>query len=263
MEATENKPTKTGREMMLARLQERYPEKEYADDEALFSQISDDYDASDAKMKEYQEREKSLSDMFSADPRSAAFLTKWREGGDPFVELVRQFGTDIREALDDPERLEAISVANKDYVERVAKAKELEDLYEKNLQESNAVMDALKAEKAASDEQLDAALALLMGIAHDGIVGKFTRESLEMALKAINHDADVASANQEGLVQGKNTKVETQLRKPGGDGVAPLGGSNRRSAPARPPRDLGALDRFGEGNLNIWERGGEKRRKYD
>jgi len=238
MEATDNKPVKTGREMLLSRLQERYPDKEFADDEALFSQIGEDYDASDAKMKEYQDREKSLSDMFSADPRSAAFLSKWLEGGDPVVEFVRRWG---REALEDPEKLDAITEANKEFLERTAKAKELDELYEQNLQESNALMDAIKAEGNVSEEQLDAALALLIGIANDGIVGKFTRESLEMALKAINHDEDVATANHEGLVQGKNTKVEEKLRKAkSGDGAPSLAGSNGSAAP--PKKRLNIFD---------------------
>jgi hypothetical protein len=44
-------------------------------------------------------------------------------------------------------------------------------------------------------------------------------------MKAINHDADVETANQEGIVQGKNTRIEEKLRKPkGGDGMPSLGG---------------------------------------
>ena len=54
-----------------------------------------------------------------------------------------------------------------------------------------------------------------------------------MALKAINHDADVAVANQEGLVQGKNTKVEEKLRtKKEGDGV-PVSVAGGNNAPIR------------------------------
>ena len=83
-----------------------------------------------------------------------------------------------------------------------------------------------------------------------------------MAFKAINHDADVENANQEGLVQGKNTKVEEKLRKPkSGDGTASLGGANGTAKPPRTRPSLGALDGYGDNNKTIWERGNEKRRR--
>ena len=200
--------------------------------------------------------------MFTSDPRSARFLTDWRNGQDPVVGFIRQFGTDIKDAIDDPERQEQIAEANKEFVQRVAKEKELEDMYQKNISESLKNIEELQAKNGLSDEQIDKAMQLLMGIVGDGIVGKFTAESINMAMKAINHDADVSQANQEGLVQGKNTRVEEKLRKPRqGDGTTALGGSNGSAKPQKPQRSLGALDNFGDNNKTIWERGGEKRRK--
>ena len=132
-------------------------------------------------------------------------------------------------------------------------------MYQKNISESLKNIEELQAKNGLSDEQIDKAMQLLMGIVGDGIVGKFTAESINMAMKAINHDADVSQANQEGLVQGKNTRVEEKLRKPRqGDGTTALGGSN---GSAKPQSSLGALDNFGDNNKTIWERGGEKRRK--
>lgn len=234
MAEVDNKEVKSKRSMMTERLKSRYPDKDFSDDEALFGQISDDYDGYDKDISGYREREKALSDMFTSDPRSARFLTEWSKGQDPVVSLVRQFGTDIKDAIDDPERQEEIAAANKEFVERIAKEKELEDTYQKNLSESLASLEKLQLENGMSDEQVDAAMELLLNIIKDGIVGKFTPESINMALKAINHDADVTAANHEGVVQGKNTKVEEKLRKPkGGDGTAPLGGSNNVPKPRR------------------------------
>ena len=260
MAKTENQQVKTKREAMNERLRNRYPEMDFSDEETLFGRISDDYDEYDKNIAGYQEREKSFADMFYKDPRSAHFIQEWRNGGDPVIELIRQFGTDIKAAIDDPERLEEIAAANKEHVERVAKAKEFEDMYEKNIAETINTIDAFQKERGLTEEQMDEAMSFLVGIMKDGVLGKFTAESLDMALKAINHDADVTVANQEGLVQGKNTKVEEKLRKPKtGDGVSALGGANT-SSQERPKRSMGALDSFGGSNKTIWERGGEKRR---
>lgn len=262
MAEVDNKQVKSKRQSMTERLQNRYPDKDFSDEESFFGQISDDYDEYDKNIAGYQEREKAFSDMFTSDPRSARFMTDWRSGQDPVVGLIRQFGTDIKEAIDDPERQEEIASANKEFVERVAKEKELEELYQRNLAESLQVIEGLQEKNGLSDDQIDQAMGLLLGIIKDGIVGKFTAESIDMAMKAINHDADVTAANHEGVVQGKNTKVEEKLRKPSkGDGVAPLGGSNGSVRPSRTRQSLGALDNFDDNNQTIWERGNEKRRR--
>lgn len=262
MAEIDNKEVKSKRQLMTERLQSRYPDKDFSDDESFFGQISDDYDEYDKNIAGYQEREKAFSDMFTSDYRSARFLTDWRQGQDPVVGLIRQFGTDIKEIIDDPERQEEIAAANKEFVKRVAKEKELEELYQNNLAESLQVIEGLQEKNGLSDDQIDQAMELLMNIIKDGIVGKFTAESIDMAMKAINHDADVSAANEEGVVRGKNTKVEEKLRKPNkGDGIASLGGSNGSAKPAATRRSLGALDNYDDNNKTIWERGNEKRRK--
>lgn len=260
MAEVENQQVKSKREMMSERLKSRYPDMDFNDDEAVFGAISDDYDNYDKNMSEYQDREKALSDMFNADPRSASFLQGWRNGEDPVIMLVRQFGTDIKDAIDDPERQEAIAAANKEFVERVAKEKELEDIYQKNVDASLQAIDEMQAKNGLSDEQVDEAMAMLIGIIKDGVMGKFSPETIDMAMKAINHDKDVAAAEHAGEVRGKNTKVQEQLRKAkDGDGIAALGGKNGGGGQVRQRPSLGALDSFGEGVKNIWERGNEKR----
>lgn len=260
MAEVENQQVKTKREAMLERLRGRYPDMDMADDEAVYGAISDDYDNYDNEINGYREREKAITDMFAADPRSASFLSSWRNGEDPVLVLVRQFGTDIKDAIDDPERQEQIAAANKDFVERVAKEKELEDVYQQNIAQSLQTIDELQAKNNLTDEQVDEAMTLIMGIVKDAIVGKFTPETIDIAMKAINHDLDVATAEHVGEVRGKNAKIDEKLRKLGkGDGMPALGGKNGGGGSPRRQRDMGALDNYGDGAQTIWERGGEKR----
>lgn len=254
--------TKTKRELALERLKTRYPDREYADDEALFGQINDDYADYDRQIGGYKERESQMANMFASDPRSARFLTDWRNGGDPVVLLVRQFGSDIKDVLEDPEKLDAIAEANKEYVERVAKAKELDEEYKKNVQQSLAEMEAYQQDKGLTDEQIDDAFVHLKEIANNVIMGKFTADMLDMAFKAINHDADVAVAGEDGEVRGRNAKIEEKMRKRGkGDGVAALDGSNNVSREAPAEKDMGALNNFGPSMTSIWDRGGMNRKR--
>lgn len=263
MAKEDNQAVKSKRDIFSERLRSKYPDREFADDEALFGQISDDYDDYDSQINGYQEREQKIADMFTSDPRSAHFVTTWRDGGDPVVEFVRRFGSDIKERLDDPEWQEQLAAANKDFVERVAKEKELEEMYEQNIAETKKVMAQFQQDNGLDDSQLDEVMDFLNKVYTDAVVGKYDRASMEMALNAINHDTDVEDASAEGEVRGKNARIDEKLRtRKKGDGVTALSGKNTGSGAERRGPNLGALDNFADGD-DIWSRGGERRTKYN
>ena len=130
-----------------------------------------------------------------------------------------------------------IAEANKDYVERVANSKKLDEEYEKNMDTTLETLRQFQAERGMSDEQIDQVVGFLLGVVRDGVMGKFSTETLDMACKALNYDADVAAAGEEGEVAGRNAKITENLRKSNkGDGTAPLGGKNGQgtNAPKKP-----------------------------
>lgn len=234
METSENQQVKTKRQLALERMQKKYPDEDFNDEEGFFGKINDDFDEYDKQLNGYKEREKTISDMFTSDPRSASFLASWHKGEDPAVQLVRMYGEEIRDAIDDPERQEQIAAANKEYVERMAKEKDLEEQYQQNLGESLAYLDRLQDEDGVADEEIDAAMQLLVQIANDALVGKFTPENIDMALKAINHDRDVADADATAEVRGRNATITERLRRRAkGDGTPQLDGANGGARPQR------------------------------
>lgn len=227
----ENKEVKSRRDQHIERLRKKYPEKKFEDDEEIYGQISDDYDQYEHELERHRGMEKSLSDMFAADPRSAQFLTDMHNGNDPVLGLVRNFGVEIKDVLDDPEMQDKIAEANKEFVERVANSKKLDDEYEKNMDATLETLRQFQSERGMSDEQMDQVVDFLLGIVRDGVMGKFSTETLDMACKAINHDEDVAAAGEEGEVAGRNAKITEKLRKKEkGDGTTPLGGKNGQGA---------------------------------
>ena len=251
---------KSKRDLALERLKGKYPEQAFEDDEQVFGRINDDFDQYDKEIAGYKDRESKFSDMFTSDPRSARLMMDWKDGKDPAIVLMRLYGQDIKDAIDDPEKQEAIAAANKEYMERVAKEKQYEDEYSANLEQSLSLLEKAQKEKGLSDEQIDDAMAWFIGVAKDAMIGKFSPETIEMIIKAQNYDNDVAQAGEEGEVRGKNTKVTETLRKPTrGDGTAQLDGKNGGGRRKPPMPDMGAIDRYADGNMNIFERGGEKR----
>jgi hypothetical protein len=251
----ESEAVKSKRDQMLERMKGKYPGKEFADDEALYGQINDDYDSYDKELSGYKERENAFSDLFTKDKRSAAFLTAWRNGGDPVVELVRNFGQDIVQSLQDPDKQDALADAQKEYLDRVSKSDKLNKEFDQNFPESLALMDKIQEEDGVPPETMDKAFEFLMQLSHDALVGKFSEETIRAALKSVNYDTDVEDAGAAGEVRGRNQKIQEKLRKShASDGTATLDGKNADGTQQRRQPD------FNSGG-SIWERGGMSRTK--
>ncbi|MBD5188701.1 hypothetical protein HDR61_05275 [bacterium] len=224
----DNQGIKSKRELFSERLRERYPDKDFSDEEALFGQISDDYDQSEQKVKGFEDREQALTGMFSKYPHAARFISDMAAGVNPWVAMVEQIGMDgITDMFKNPRYKEELAKAQEAYIERLAKEDDLEKEYKKNLGGSLKELQQLQEERGLSDEEIDSAVDLLMEIANNAIMGKFNRESLEMALKALHHDSAVENARAEGKIEGKNERAVETLRKPKrGDGLPRIGGNN-------------------------------------
>ena len=143
----ENDGVMSRRDQHLERLRNKYPDKKFEDDEEIYGQISDDYDQFEQDIDSYKGREKAMSDMFAADPRSAQFLADMHKGNDPVLGLVKNFGLEIKDVLDNPDMQDKIAEANKEYVERVAKSKQLDEEYEKNMDATLETLRQFQAEQ--------------------------------------------------------------------------------------------------------------------
>ncbi len=212
------------RDKHIDRLRKKYPDKRFEDDDEIFGQISDDYD----QFEESQEHEKAFSEMFYKNPKAARLMMEWKDGKDPVASLISIYGKeDILGAIDDPSRLEAIEAANKEFADKVAKSDEFEAQYEKNFPESAKAVDAWAEAQGVSEDMVNTIGAKLAEICGDFILGKFTPETFEMIMKAMNHDMDVANAQEEGEVAGRNAKITENLRRSKkGDGLQTLNGRN-------------------------------------
>ncbi len=217
---------KTNKELLLELLKEKYPERAIENEEELYRLIIDDYNNYEEEVRAYKEREQGLIDMFEKDPRSANFLTNWRKGADPIVELMRLFGPELREALDDPEKQEALAQAHQEFVDKVEQEREADEEYKMNLATSLENISQLQEEENLSDDEVEGAMLQLIAIVRDALKGIYTPETLQLVFKAINHDLDVETAAREAEIAGRNAKIAEQLRKPENDGTPPLAGAN-------------------------------------
>lgn len=223
----EQKPKKSKRDALRERVSKKYPDDNFDDDEVFAGRVNDDYDDYEKRISDYEKNDQALADLMASDPRSSTFLMDWKDGTDPVIALIRNYGTDIADAVNDPERQEEMAKANKEYVEKITKNKKLEEEYEKNIQESLKNVSEAQEQNGWSDEQVDSAWQQLFQIVNDAVMGKFDAQTLQLVMNAQNYDKDVATAGQEGEVRGRNAKIEEKLRKSkAGDGAVHLDGKN-------------------------------------
>lgn len=206
---TENQPVKSKKEMFLERLKTAKPDLNYDDEEELYG-TANDYIGSQEEYKiKREETDKNISDRFNSDPRFAKFfLGSIQPGSNPLQELLRVYGEDIRQYLDDPDNSDELSKAQQEYMEKIAKGKELEETYTKNLDASLARLDEYQASKGLKDEQVDEVINALVADAENIMMGIFTPELIEGKLKSMNYDQDVAVAKETGMIDGANKKID-------------------------------------------------------
>lgn len=257
MEKADNQVVKTKRDLLLEKLRTKYPEDNFDEEDALYGKIYDDYDNYDNKMSEYKKNEEGLSKMFSSDPRSAAFLMAWKAGENPVVQLVKMFGPDFMDAMNDPENMEKVAEARSEYLEKQANNEKLQAEAEKNLADSLDELDKLQEEKGLSDEQVQQAFEFIAGIIDNGIVNRIERSTWEMAFKALSFDQAVEDAALEAEIKGRNAKIEEKLKKTNPDLPPMIAGNSGKPSPTP---NFGALDRVSNAD-DIWNKGSERRIK--
>ncbi len=229
MAETNNQEVKSKRDLLRERMLKRNPELNVEDPEAMSGDISDYLDELDGQLNGYKEHEAKLTNMMNTDPRSAYLLASLDNGEDLILSLVKLLGTNIRDILDDPD-----SEASKEYARRAADGMKHDAETEANIEETKKIIAAWQEENGLSDEEGNAVLDFLQGVLEDGMDGKVSQESLNMGLKAIRHDEDVAEAADAAEIRGKNARVKEELRKrKETDGISALDGTPNTPKPKR------------------------------
>ncbi|MCD8266938.1 MAG: hypothetical protein LUC33_07280 [Prevotellaceae bacterium] len=231
---------RTGRKAsLMKKIRGKYPDREINEDdeESVYGALEDDYDEREGELQGAREREQGLSDMIAGNPQAAVILATIKNGGDFLVELIRLFGDDFKEALSDPEKLEQLEAAQKDYMDRVKRNRDSKEEFMRNIEESQRTIDRLK-QKGVSDEDINKGVELLLKRLGDHVMAKFSEDDIMAAIKSVRHDSDVEQARNEGVVSGRNQRITESLRRARGDGQPSLGGTPRREAPKRDEGDF-------------------------
>ena len=257
MEKAENQTLTSSRDRLKSRLSQRYPDRQFTGQDGIDAQdVMDDsleemFGEYESRENEYNENSRRLNDLFASDPRVGALFMRWAEGGNIMEHLIEDFGDEFLDALASDEGKQKFLDAQTKWIERVNKNKAAEEEAAANFQKSIETLNAFQQEHNLTDEQAIAVFDKIHQIGADMVRGIYTTESLNLALNAINHDKDVATAKAEGELAGKNAKIREKMRS-GAEmqrNLPPSLGGQGAAVPERKPanKKRTALDMFGLG----------------
>lgn len=240
----ENQVVKSKKDELHDYLRGIQPDLNTDDEEGVYSTIKGVIDENDSYKSKREQTDKNISDRFKQDPRFAQFfLGSIQPDANPVSELLKVYGEDIRSYLDDPDNAEDLGKAQKDYLDKIAKGKELEDTYTKNLDASLARLDEYQASKGLKDEQVDEVINSLFADAENIIMGVFTPGLIDSKLKVMSYDQDMAVAKEEGMIEGANKKIDDHKKTTKvNDALPPLLTSKRAGVRPKGSDIVGAME---------------------
>ena len=225
-QTTDNQNVKSKRDSFRERLAQRYPDLDMDDDEAVYNQISTDYDQYDQSKKRMDDFNNMLQENPHAPGLVAGLVTKKNaEGGDfNLIDyLIDELGQDYIDAINGDEearkRLKANEKEKLAASEKLAKGKET---LSANMEQEDKELDAAMKEAKIKPEAINDLIEWLYkrsddGEDHDddGLVWRAIRYDLKKAdflrlFQIKDFDKAVADAEERGYKRGKNEKIDQQ-----------------------------------------------------
>lgn len=220
----ENAPERAPKEIFYERIRASRPDAKYDDDEQeVYRQAGSLFDELETGSKSYKDLSAKLAARFNENPEEATAFLDYLEGM-PLVAAIRKNMGD--EALTMQEGAEGWDEYQKAGEERKANrerlmnyAKEIQD----NAKASDELFNAYAEENQLDEEQKKAISEAIMADVENLMHGKWSKEMIQRYRDAINHDADVDGAHEQGKNEGKNEAIEAKHKQMKGSG---LPGSN-------------------------------------
>lgn len=236
--AENEKPIEAGMEVTEApklpafkeRLKARYSDREFNTDEDWDSAAEDAFAEDEETIKVFTDNNKIIDEVIASDKDLAAIIADIIANHIPFrAAIAKRFSPEDLVAKEGDEDYEYYQ---KSYEERVATGKEIQRIAQEKLKNEDEAYDNIDAfcdKKGYNDDQKREFIGFINEFYNSLSMRKITPEILQTLDNARHYDADVASAEEEGFVAGKNENIAakraSENNKAAGDGVPVPSGS--------------------------------------
>ena len=240
---TETTVSATPTSRSRAWMQERYPDEEWADDDAYEEKLANHLQEAETKLNEYKSNDEVISDLMERNPEFAMVIMAMRKGM-PFEAALRRYLGDIfKDTVEegDPD-WDALKKASDEFLAEKKKSDDEIATRTANLEKSDiAFTEFVERNFPTEEEQIAFAEYVRTTLGNIGM-GDLNDTIFEMFLKAYKHDTDVEDAKEAGAIEARNEKITAKRikEKTDTDGM-PIGGG---SSPVVAEPDMEEEDDF-------------------
>lgn len=225
-ENIDNQGVKSKKDSFRESFAKRYPDVNMDDEDAVYGQLSTDYDTFDQNNQRMNGFNEMLQEYPQAPGLITGMMTKKNEDGSDFDfmgYLIDAMGKDFVDAVNgDAEARKRLSKKEKDELEASKKLAESEKQLAANMEQEDKELDAFMKEQKVKPEQMQAMIDWLYhrsedGEEHDddGFVYRAARyelkkEDFKRLWQIKDFDTAVSDAEERGYKRGKNEKIDQQ-----------------------------------------------------
>lgn len=220
---------KSRKESYMEGFKKKHPDWQDDDEEGFYGALTDDNAALEEEMNGYKSREDEINSALDGSVLNAALLVDAMDGTPIPLSILERYPDEMRAWIDDPQNMDAVKKAFEDHAARIEENKKLKVEADKNLEETNKVIDDMIANgEIKDDDEANTLLEFLGKIAVGLMQNHVEKEWLTAAKNALNYDNDVAAAKTQGEINGRNQKITAQRmdNQRGGNTHSGLGSSN-------------------------------------
>lgn len=208
-------------------MKSKYPDKDFSDDDAYENALADQLETSSKSLEEYQNNDKSISDIIDANPEFALVLQDMSKGV-PFRVAVRKRCGDLDLSVDEDEKeYDEWVKAGEEYLKTKKESDERIAKRNANMEESDKRFAAfVEGQKDWNEEKKTGYAQFVLDLCNAMGDGDVSEQVLQMFADAYTHDDDVATALEEGKVEGANNTIEAKrIKQDATDGLPKGGGA--------------------------------------
>ena len=204
----ENEPKKVGFRDRVSKLYPDAPMETDEDIDTLYNRYADD---KESELQGINDNLQIIEDLMNADEDLRAVLTDMVVNKTPFrAAIAKYLSPEDLTPLPTDEDYDAVRTAYNERVEKgKAQATKMEEI-NRNEEQTYNDFEAFVAEKNLSEEQTNELNDTIGEVFENLLMKKITPEMLTMFYKAMSYDNDVAKADSEGEIRGRNAAIEAK-----------------------------------------------------
>lgn len=196
------------------RLKNRYKDREFNTDEDWNNAAEEAYAEDEETIKVFTDNNKLIDEVLASDKDLAAIVADIITNHIPFrAAIAKRFAPEDLVAKEGDEDYEYYQ---KSYEERVATGKELQKLSQERLKNEDEAYDNIDAfceKKGYGDEDKREFIGFINEFFNSLSMRKITPEMLQTLDNARHYEEDMATAEEEGFVAGKNENIAAKRAK--------------------------------------------------